>query len=581
MKRLLAFLLVLSVGIVLFAAGQGQATPGMGPYGPIAGPGAGPYALNVGAASQINPNIRNIIIYVPDGVSQPTYSLTRWYMSYDPATGRVDPTVRLSFDDYASGLVRTWWQSYDTIGMASDSAPAATAMATGAKANDRFIGVDYESRPRVTAIEAAKLIGKSTGIIANSNIQHATPGAWTSHIHNRSWFCTIGEQQVYGKFDVMLGGGSQFLQPPYRQDGENILESAKGMGYQIITTRDELARVDGGPVLGLFADDYLHFHLDKPHLAPHQPTLSEMTAKAIEILNQNPDGFFLMVEDSIVDWSQHANDPVASVTNLVEFDRAVRMGLDFAKANQDTLVLILSDHGVGGLSIGDYQTGGYSAETPWTYPTDPVQKFVAPLHKARLTGNGVPFKFNEDFTNVREVVAEWFGIDDLTDEEYGTLREYIDKGYFAEPWGMNYALGDMISRRAFLSWTTFGHTGEEINLFSYFPGGSKLTGTIENIDIARVTTGVWGTDLDVLTRQHFIDAEPAFTAKGAAVEIQNADVRSGGAMVVTKDGTTIEIPENKNYVIRNGERVEVPLVNVHMPTIEKFFVSQAVLDLIP
>jgi alkaline phosphatase len=454
-------------------------------------------------------------------------------------------------------------------------------MATGVKTNDRFIGVDYESRPRVTTMQAAKLLGKSTGIIANSNIQHATPGGWTAHTHNRSWFCVIGEQQVYGLFDVMLGGGSRFLQPPYRQDGENILESARDLGYQIVTTGNELAQINSGRVLGLFADNYLHFHLDKQHLAPQQPTLSEMTAKAMQILSQNPNGFFLMVEDSLADWSQHANDPVATVTNLIEFDKAVRMGLDFAKANQDTLVLILSDHGVGGLSIGDYQTGGYSRLTPWTYPSDPVQKFIAPLHRARLTGNGIPFKFNEDFTNVREVLAEWFGIDDITAEEYQTIREYIDRGYLAEPWGMNYALGAMISRRAFLGWTTFGHTGEEINLFSYFPGGSKLTGTIENTDIALVTAGVWGVDLDALTGQHFIDAGPAFIAKGATIEVQNADVRSGGILVVTKGDITIEIPENKNYVIRNGERIEVDLVNVHMPTIEKFFVSQKVLDLLP
>ena len=102
----------------------------------------------------------------------------------------------------------------------------------------------------------------------------------------------------------------------------------------------------------MFAEDDLAYDFDRPHLAPTQPSLAEMTQKAIEILSRNPKGFFLFVEASKVDWASHGNDPIGVISDLLAFDGAVASALDFAKARPQTLVLAFSDHGNGGMSLG-------------------------------------------------------------------------------------------------------------------------------------------------------------------------------------------------------------------------------------
>ena len=566
MKRFLAILVALSISGMLFAAGQ-QADSG--PHGPIAAPNAGPFALDVAAASQSNSNIRNIIVMIPDGTAQSAYNLARWYKSYDPAASTVDPSVRLHLDDYASALVRTWWQKDGVVGMITDSAPAATAMATGIKTDDNFIGMTYSSTPSATILEGAKLLGKATGLIATSNIQHATPAAFSSHHNDRRRYDIIGEQQVYNEIDVVFGGGSQFLQPPYRQDGQNIIDSINAMGYQYITTRDEMLSLSNSRVWGMFAGNAMAYEFDRLETAPTEPSLAEMTAKAIELLSQNSSGFFLMVEGSKIDWTAHANDPMGIVSDTLAFDEAFRVAVEFARANQDTMILVLSDHGTGGMTVGDIQTGGFPASP--TYSWEPVQKFITPLHRARLTGEGISQMLNEDRTNITEVMAQWYGIDDLSTQEIEAIRT-------ANLGQLNYIIGPMISRRASIGWTNYGHTAEEMNLFSYFPGGSRLIGTIENTDVARITAGIWGMDLDALTRQLFVEAEPVFNARGAVVEIDTS-IRAAARMTVSRGDTTIVIPENKNYVLRNGERV--PLRSVIVNQSGTFFVPQDVIDMIP
>ena len=565
MKRFLTVVLALIFSSAVIGCAQRAAS---GPYGPIASPVAGPFALDAAAAGQRNPHIRNIIIMIPDGTPQSASTLARWYKAYNPVNSEIDPAVRLHLDDYASGLVRTWWRNAETVGMITDSAPAATAMATGVKTDDNFIGMTFESTPRASILEGARSIGKSTGLVATSNIQHATPAAFSAHHNDRGRFDIIGEQQVYNAIDVVFGGGSQFLQPPYRQDGQNIIDSIRAMGYQYITTRDEMLALNSGRVWGMFAANAMAYDFDRPETAPDEPSLAEMTAKAIELLNKNSSGFFLMVEGSKIDWAAHANDPTGVISDTLAFDAAFKVAVDFAKASQDTMILIVADHGTGGISIGNMQTAGPGF--PSTYSFDPVHKFISPLRRARLTGEGISTKINEERSNIVEAVSQWFGIDDLSDDEIETIRA-------ANPRQLNNIAGPMISRRAYIGWTTSGHTAEEMNLFSYFPGGSRLSGTIENTDIARISAGIWGIDLDSLSARLFVEAQSAFAAKGAGVDIDTA-VRAAGTMTVSKGDTVIVIPENKNYVVVNGERITINSVIVNQSGV--FYVPVEVIDLI-
>lgn len=521
------------------------------------------HAISAKEAQKPNPAVKNIIVMIPDGTSVDDLALSRWYKSYDATSGKVDTNVSLALDEMASGQVRTYWKHKDGVGPITDSAPAGTALATGNKSSDKFVGVTTESVPVASILEAAKQIGKATGVVATSNVQHATPATFSSHFNNRGKYDILAEQQAYNGLDVMLGGGSDYLQAPYRKDGENIIEEIKKMGYQYITTKDEMKAVSKGKLWGMFAKDAMAYSMDIQETASTQPTLADMTAKSIELLSQDKDGFFLMVEGSKVDWAAHANDPIGIISEVLAFDDAVKVALDYAKKNQNTMVLSVSDHGNGGLTIGD-------SATTSTYSSDPLSKFIAPLKKAALTGEGLEAKLNEGRTNIADVMSKYYGINDLTQEETAAVKG-------AKAGEMNYTVGPMISKRAHIGWTTGGHTGEDITLFSYLPGGNHITGMMDNTDIPKICAASWGLDLAKVTEGLFVEAESAFKAKGATVTA-DTKVQAGGKMTVQKGKTTIVIHENKNYVLNGSEKFMLNSVVVNQDG--KFYVPKSVIDLV-
>lgn len=517
------------------------------------------------AYQQPREDIRNIIILIPDGMSPGGITLARWYKSYNDNTDSFDPTVTLALDEMASGVLRTYWQTADVLGAITDSAPAGTAFATGHKTNDKHIGVagDEEKYPLATILEGARGIGKATGIIATSNVQHATPAAFSSHYFDRSRYDILAEQQAHQGIDVLFGAGSAYLSAEDRKDKEDLVEVLKAKGYQYITTAAEMNQLALTPVWGMFAAGAMAYEMDREQLANSEPSLWSMTKKAIELLNQNEKGFFLMVEGSKVDWAAHANDPVGVVSDVLAFDAAVEVALDFAKADGSTLVMAVTDHNNGGVTLGDRETDG-------SYSKDPVSRFIAPLLKAKLTGEGLEAVLNEERSNIVDALDTYFGITDLTEEEIEEIR-VAGKG------SMNYAVGPIISRRANLGWTTGGHTGEDVTFYSYAPGNARIWGTLDNTDVAKIAAGVWGINLDKLTKQLFVNANAAFAEKGATVTVDKAD-EFNPVLKVEKDGKTFLIPESRDTVLLDGETVQLDSVIVQ--TNDTFYVPQAVIDLL-
>lgn len=521
------------------------------------------FAVSTGVVQPKRKEIKNIIILIPDGMSSEGVTLARWYKSYNAQNGTVNPNVSLALDEMASGTVRTYWRNNKGIGPITDSAPAGTALATGNKTNDKFVGVTPDSIPVASILEAANQIGKATGIVATSNIQHATPAAFSSHYNNRGKYDILAEQQAYNGLDVVLGGGSMYLESPYRKDGENIITEIKGMGYNYVTTRDQMSSVTSGKLWGMFAEDAMAYDMDKTATANTQPTLAEMTTKAIELLSKDQDGFFLMVEGSKVDWAAHANDPVGVISEVLAFDDAVKVALDFAKKDQNTLVLAMTDHGNGGITIG-------SSATTSTYSSDPLSKYIATLKRATLTGEGIAAMLNADRSNIKEVMSKYYGISDLTAEEVAAIKA-------ADAKSMNYTVGPMISKRANIGWTTGGHTGGDVTLYSYLPGDYRVVGTLDNTSIAKYCAQAWNIDLNKTSARLYVDAKSAFEAKGATVTV-NTDVQSGGVMTVKKGNVTITIQENKNFVTVGNEKVAFSSVVVNQDG--KFYVPQTVVDLL-
>lgn len=520
----------------------------------------GSSGITLDEAKKENKDVKNVIVLIADGMSVDGTTLTRWYNSYDANTGTVNTNEKLAMDEMASGLVRTYWMNNGVVGAITDSAPGGTAFATGVKTNNKFIGVNDKQMPLANMVEGAKLAGKATGIISTSQIMHATPAAYSSHYPDRSKEEIIAEQQVYNNIDMVLGGGYGRLTD--RADGENLVEQLQSKGYDYAVTGEELAKTDG-KTWGMFAKADMAYEMDRATFSPTQPSLSEMTKKAIGELSKDEDGFFLMVEGSKIDWAAHANDPIGLISDINSYDDAVEESLNFAKKDGNTMVIAITDHGNGGLTIGN-------SATTSTYDNDPVTKFIAPLKKATLTGEGVEKKLNADRTNIKEVMATYYGISDLTAEEELAIKE-------TKSGSMNYTVGPMISKRASLGWTTGGHTGEEIVLYTYLPKNQRITGVIENTDIAKISSAMWNINLESVTKNSYNNANQIFADKGATVTVDKAD-ENNPVLVVVKDNNELKVFENKDYVELNGTKVETKTVNVNVK--DTFYVSKDVIDLI-
>lgn len=510
--------------------------------------------------------VKNVIILIPDGANITSYSLARWYEGGKP----------LAVDSILTGMVRT----YNADTPIADSAPAGTAMSTGVKSNTKYVGVNPsigglydvpeilsgdEKKPLATVLEAAKLLGKATGIVATSNIQHATPADFTAHTYDRSDYYNIGEQQVYNKLDVALGGGFKYLEAGNRPDKEDMIGELKNMGYEIINTKEQLATTKASKLYGLFAADAMAYDLDRAETAPEEPSIEEMTKKAIETLNKNKNGFFLMVEGSKVDWSNHANDPVATITDMLAFDKAVKAALDFAQKDGNTVVIVASDHGTGGLSMGNKESSS-------NYDKLTLNQFMDPIKAAKLTGEGLEKKLDKDRSNITEAMSSYYGINDLTEDEIKSIKE-------AKAGNLNYTVGPILSKRAYIGWTTNGHTGEEVALYSYHPKDKTLDGLVQNTDIAKYIEDVMGLDLKKSNEQLYNNIIPTLENLGLNYYWNNGDFVNP-ELIITDGTNNLSIPANKNYYILNNKKVNSSGVNVFVNG-DNYYVSKEIINLFP
>jgi len=316
-------------------------------------------ALAPAAAGAAGPEAcerRSLLLFIGDGMGLAHINAAR--LAAGGAGGRL-AMERLP----VVGLVRTHAHG----ALVTDSAAAATAMATGAKTRNGRIGVDAQGRRLASLMELAQAAGLATGVIATSSVTHATPAAFAAHIDDRDREAEIARQLVASELDVVLGGGRALFRPRGRRDDRDLLAAARRAGFEVLGSRGELEQAagGGGRLLGLFADEALSG-------AAGEPVLAAMTGAALAHVGSRRAGFVLMVEGSQIDWGGHANDAAMVVEELLAFDAAVAVGAAFARRRGCTLMLVTADHETGGLAVmGGDPAGGR-----------PFMRFSTPRHSA-------------------------------------------------------------------------------------------------------------------------------------------------------------------------------------------------------
>jgi alkaline phosphatase len=275
-----------------------------------------------------------------------------------------------------------------------------------------MVGVLPNWNPVLTILEASRDMEMATGLVATVTITHATPAAFAAHIHDRDLEAEIAVQLLESKANVLLGGGRALFKPGasgykfVRTDGRNLTIEARDLGYEYVETRDELmnAMAENGNLLGLFSDGSM-LNQDP------EPTLAEMTDKALEILSKNENGFFLMVEGSQIDWGAEDNDINYTVREQLHFDLAIRNAIQFAMKDSETLVVVTSDHEAGGMFISEDPPNQLDGKINIGWGTDghtgvPVPVFAYGPHAERFMGW-------YDNTEIPKKIANILGIIDF------------------------------------------------------------------------------------------------------------------------------------------------------------------------
>lgn len=261
----------------------------------------------------------------------------------------------------------------------TDSAAAATAMATGQLTYNGKIGLDRREDPAQTIIEWAKARGMRTAVVSTASLPHATPGAFTAHEVSRNDMLAIADDQALEvQPDVMLGGGAAYYRPSgagsYRSDG-GLLGPLEQAGYEIVTTADELsATLDPeapAKVIGLFADDHMPYVMDRPANSV-VPTLADMSVAALELVGRDSAGAIVVIEGARIDMAGHLNDLDRNVTETIDFDEAIeavdRWLAETERAEDATASLVVTaDHECGGLEVLSANGQGVMPDVTWRW----------------------------------------------------------------------------------------------------------------------------------------------------------------------------------------------------------------------
>ncbi len=511
------------------------------------------------ADSKLNapPRIRNVILMIGDGMGPQQMGLLFAYARHSqaaenskkPLAERSSAIERLAAQGNV-GIVRTNPHGALVV----DSAAAATQLATGAWAGSEMIGVDYQGNNAKTVLEWARDTGRSTGLVSDTRLTHATPAAFAAHQRHRSMENEIAVDMLTNKVDVLMSGGLRHWIPQAvnqrdsasymaivqmiggafdpsskRQDNRNLLLEARGE-YQLVFDRTALEQVSDGKVLGLFANSEMLDAIGERKTIESgvrtEPTLVEMTEKALEILGKNPKGFFLMVEGGQIDWAGHNNDAGDMLWELIQFDEAVESVFQWASKRDDTLILITADHETGsfGFSYSGFEIpaprsigGDVFGEAPFSpnfnygphHALDDLAAQQKSYFEIFTEFDALPSK-EQTPERLMQIVNDAVKPYTITLADAAKLLTRMPNRFYQEGhpylgtqtvpqmpdqeayfvYGENLRmnrLGHLLGKQQHVVWGTGTHTNTPVLVVSFGPGAEQFTGILHATDIGKRT----------------------------------------------------------------------------------------------
>ncbi|WP_343690939.1 alkaline phosphatase [Chitinophaga sp.] len=407
---------------------------------------------------------RNIIFMVSDGMSTGTLNMaslllqrkegrqSQWLSLYEQAT-----------------VTRALMDTASASSLITDSAAASSAWGGGVRVNNGKLNVSEDGTHHTPILQKFKTAGKSVGCVTTVPITHATPAGFSITNASRGDMHEIATQYLPLKFDVMMGGGREYFPAA-------LLTQYSASGYAVVQNRQQMLQLDTTPALGIFNDNGLPYALDHAQDATLQekiPTLAEMATTALQLLNKNKKGFVLQIEGGKVDWAAHANDAGALIYDQIAFDNAIKVAIDFAAKDGDTMVIITTDHGNAnpGLFYGDKANQQFDLIQHYKYTNEWIL-------------NGV----NKSFTPAQliERVEAAQGIVITREEALSILGHYdqLDETGLYNPRKLPYRqLAAIQSGYTSVGWGAMDHSADYVELAIYGPGRELLRPFIKNTDL--------------------------------------------------------------------------------------------------
>ncbi|WP_028765985.1 alkaline phosphatase [Shewanella fidelis] len=410
---------------------------------------------------------KNIIYLIGDGMG-PAYTTAYRYYADNPQTKSVEKTI---FDQLLVGMSSTYPDD-DTY--VTDSAAAATALATSYKSYNGAIAVDHQHGALPTIFEIAKAQGKNTAIIVTSQINHATPASFLAHNESRRNYDQIADSYLSNLVhkrpvaDLMLGGGTQYF---VRADRDLTIEFQE-FGYQYADQLTELNSIDSLPALGLFAPKGLPAAIES-----NDPLrLTTMTAKALELLSQQDAPFIAMVEASQIDWCGHSNDIACAMTEMHDFAKTLALAKRYVDSHPDTLLIATADHSTGGLTLG--RDGTYQWQGQLLHQVHSLPRSIAKLIME------TPNVLND--LNAFSVFLRPHISIDIEDRKLDGLRKKLNSR-LAQHKAEQIITDDLkqaIDKLTYTGWTTGGHDAIDVPVYAYGKGALYFRGHKDNTEIA-------------------------------------------------------------------------------------------------
>ena len=424
-----------------------------------------------------------IFYFIGDGMGAAQRQITEEYKK-----GVMKKDGKLLMNSLPFSAITTTY-SADTL--ITDSAAAGTALATGHKTNNGYIAKDPQGKDLKTILEMAQETGRATGLVSTTRITHATPAVFASHNLDRDDENAIAADYVDSNVDYFAGGGYRYFAPKggelttKRTDDRNLIKEFQDRGYKTFIGEKSSPEFEkwtpkaGEKVFAAFKASHMPYTIDNKDNSV--PTLSMMTEKGIELLSQDKDGFFMMIEGGRIDHASHANDVMGTIYDTIALDDAIQTAYKFYEEHpEDTLIVVAADHETGGMGLGFGANYFLKLDE-----LKNVKVSVEDVLQGAYTGNR-----DEYF----KYIADNMGLDKLTDAE----KEKIVKAMDLEDSNKNaselfggysptaIAVTHIISERSGMQWTSYAHTAVQVPLAAVGKDAENFIGFKDNTSIAKL-----------------------------------------------------------------------------------------------